>query len=81
MDQVKVIWDLMKKAQDRQKSYNENCRRKLEFEVGQKVFLKVSLMKGVKRLRIKGKLSPKFIGPFKILYRVGKVAYELALPT
>ena len=46
-----------------------------------KVFLKVSPMKGVKRFEIKGKLSLKFIGPFEILCRIGKVAYESALPT
>ncbi|XP_057550621.1 uncharacterized protein LOC130828676 [Amaranthus tricolor] len=80
VDQVKVIQGLMKRAQDRQNIYNDNHRRKLEFEFGQKVFLKVSPMKGVKRFRVKGKLSPKFIGPFEILRRIGEVAYELALP-
>ena len=80
VDQVKVIRNLMKRAQDRQKSYNDNRRRKLEFEVGHKVFLKVSPMKGVKRFGVKGKLSLKFIGPFEILRRIGEVAYELALP-
>ena len=61
----------MKRAQDRQKSYNDNRRRKLEFEVAHKVFLKVFPMKGVKRFGVKGELSPKFIGPFEILGRIG----------
>ena len=67
-------------AQSRQKSYTDVRRRKLEFNVGDKVFLKVAPMKGVMRFGKKGKLSPRFIGPFEILERVGKVAYKLALP-
>jgi hypothetical protein len=70
----------MKAAQDRQKSYADVRRRPLEFEVGDKVFLKVSPTKGVKRFRIKGKLSPKFVGPYEIAKRVGTVAYKLELP-
>ncbi|KAL5562060.1 hypothetical protein UlMin_031807 [Ulmus minor] len=52
----------------------------LEFEIGEKVFLKIAPMKGVLRFGKKGKLSPRFIGPYEILERVGKVAYRLALP-
>ncbi|XP_074296964.1 uncharacterized protein LOC141627631 [Silene latifolia] len=70
----------MKAAQDRQKSYADVRRRPLEFEVSDLVFLKVSPMKGVKRFGIKGKLSPKFIGPYPIVERVGEVAYKLKLP-
>ena len=55
-------------------------RRPLEFEVGDKVFLKVAPMRGVMRFGRKGKLSPRYIGPFEILERVGVVAYRLALP-
>ena len=55
-------------------------RKLLEFEVGNMVFLKISPMKGVMRFCVKGKLSPRFIGPFEILKRVGTLAYELALP-
>ena len=55
-------------------------RRDLEFEVGDHVFLKVALMRGVLRYGTKGKLSPRFIGPFEILERVGAVAYKIALP-
>ncbi|XP_070042723.1 uncharacterized protein [Nicotiana tomentosiformis] len=52
----------------------------LSFIVGEKVLLKVSLMKGIMRLGKKGKLSPWFISSFEVLRRVGEVAYELALP-
>ncbi|XP_059288288.1 uncharacterized protein LOC132041605 [Lycium ferocissimum] len=55
--------------------------RELEFAVGEKVFLKVSPMKGVMQFGRKGKLSPHFIGPYEILRRIGKVAYELKLPS
>ena len=54
-------------------------RRKVEFEVGDMVFLKVTPMKGVMRFGKKGKLIPKFVGPFEILKHIGKVVYELAL--
>lgn len=67
-------------AQSRQKSYADVRRRDLEFEVGDHVFLKVAPMRGVWRFGKKGKLSPRFIGPFEILDRVGAVAYRIALP-
>ncbi|XP_074277739.1 uncharacterized protein LOC141601362 [Silene latifolia] len=66
IDQVKIIRERMKAAQDRQKSYADIHRRPLEFEIGDKVFLKVSPMKGVKRFGVKGKLSPKYIGPYDV---------------
>jgi len=77
---IRRIRARMQTAQSRQKSYADVRRRDLEFEVGEKVFLKVAPMKGVLRFGKKGKLSPRFIGPFEILERVGPVAYRLALP-
>ncbi|XP_024018709.1 uncharacterized protein LOC112090804 [Morus notabilis] len=71
----------MKTAQSRQKSYANKCKRDLEFEVGNKVFLKVAPMKGVMRFGQNRKLNPRYIGHFEILKRVGKLAYELALPS
>lgn len=70
----------MKAAQDRQKSYADKRRRPIEFYVGDMVMLKVSPWKGVLRFGKQGKLSPRFVGPFKILERVGKQAYRLELP-
>ena len=64
----------------RQKSYANLKRRDVEFQVGDYVFLKVSPMKGVMRFGKKGKLAPRYIGPFEILEKIGMVAYRLALP-
>ncbi|XP_039135347.1 uncharacterized protein LOC120272557 [Dioscorea cayenensis subsp. rotundata] len=63
-----------------EKSYANNRRRILEFKVGDNVFLRVAPTKGVIRFGIRGKLSPRFIGPFEILESIGEVAYRLALP-
>jgi len=67
-------------AHSRQRFYADNRKRNLEFEVGDWVYLKISHMKGVMRFDRKGKLSPRYVGPYEILKRVGKVAYELKLP-
>ena len=74
-----MIKERLKTTQNRQKSYVDNCRRDLEFEVGDHVFLKISPLKPVMRFGSKGKLSPHFVGPFKILERVGPMAYRVAL--
>ncbi|WP_232354503.1 hypothetical protein, partial [Aeromonas jandaei] len=70
----------MKIAQSRQKSYADKRRRPLKFQVGDYVYLKVSPTKGVTRFGVKGKLAPRYIGPFEILECCGKVAYKLRLP-
>ena len=70
----------MKSAQSRQKSYADKRRRPLEFQVGDSVFLKISPFKGIIQFGKRGKLNPRYIGPYEILERVGKAAYILALP-
>jgi hypothetical protein len=67
-------------AQRWQKSYADDRRRDLEFAVGDKVLLKVSPIKGIVHFGIKGKLSPRYIGPYLITARVGSLAYHLQLP-
>ncbi|GJY73328.1 putative reverse transcriptase domain-containing protein [Tanacetum coccineum] len=67
-------------ARDRQKSYADRRRKPLDFQVGDKVMLKVSPWKGVIRFDKQGKLNPLYIGPFKVLAKVGTVAYRLELP-
>ena len=80
VEKIALIKERLKTSQNRQKSYADNSKRDLEFEVGDHVFLKVSPMKLVMRFGSKGKLSPHFVGPFKILERVGSMAYRVALP-
>ena len=70
----------MKEARSRQRSYAYNRRRKLEFSVGDLVFIHVSPMKGVVRFSRSGKLAPRYIGSFPITERIGSVAYRLLLP-
>ncbi|KAA0033196.1 ty3-gypsy retrotransposon protein [Cucumis melo var. makuwa] len=77
---IQKIRSRMHTAQSRQNSYADVRRKDLEFEVGDKVFLKVAPMRGVLRFERRGKLSPRFVGPFEILERIGPVAYHLALP-
>ena len=77
---VTKVQDRLRVAQDRQKSHADVRTKPLEFQVGDKVMLKVSPWKGVIRFGKKGKLSPRYIGPFEILERIGRVAYRLNLP-
>ena len=79
-EKVSLIRQRLLTAQSRQKSYADVRRRSLEFEIGDHVFLKVMPKRGVVRFGKCGKLSLRFIGPFKILERIGTVAYRLALP-
>jgi len=79
-EKVRIIRDHLRAAQSRQKSWADTRRRPLEFQIGDHVFLRISPTKGVIRFGIRGKLSPRYIGPFEILERVGDVSYRLALP-
>ncbi|KAI3825126.1 hypothetical protein L1987_06602 [Smallanthus sonchifolius] len=79
-DKIFKIKDHLKAARDRQKSYADNRRKPLEFQIGDRVMLKVSPWKGVASFGNHGKLNPRYVGPFEILARVGPVAYKLKLP-
>ena len=79
-EKVPNIQVRMRTAFSRQKSYADPRRRDVQFGVGDHVFLKISPMKGVMRFGKKGKLTPRYIGPFEILDRVGNVSYRLSLP-
>ena len=79
-EKVWVIQKRLKAAIDRQKSYADLKRKVIEYEVRDKVFLKVSLWRKILRFGKKGKSSQRFIGPYEILERIGPVAYRLALP-
>ena len=80
-EKVALIRKRLLMAKSQQKRYADRRRRPLEFEVGDHFFLKVMSKRGVVRFSKQGNLSPRYIGPFKILERVGKVAYRLALPS
>ncbi|GJW29395.1 putative reverse transcriptase domain-containing protein [Tanacetum coccineum] len=79
-EKISQIKDRLKVVRDRQKSYDDKRRKPLKFSVGDYVLLKVSPWKGVVRFGKKGKLTPRFVGPFEIVEKVGPVAYRLNLP-
>nr|GEX19860.1 putative reverse transcriptase domain-containing protein [Tanacetum cinerariifolium] len=79
-EKIVLIKSHIQAARDRQKSYADVKRKPIEFQVGDKVMLKVSPWKGVICFGKRGKLNPRYIGPFKILAKVGTVAYQLELP-
>ena len=79
-EKIQLILERLRTAQSRQKIYADRRRRPLEFQEGDYVFLKVSPKKGVFRFGKKGKLAPRYIGPFEVIKVVGKAAYQLRLP-
>ncbi|XP_071917014.1 uncharacterized protein [Coffea arabica] len=79
-EKVKLIRERLQVAQSRQKSYADTRRKNLEFEIGDKVFLRVKPLKGGVISKKEKKLKPRYVGPFEILKRVGNVAYQLKLP-
>ncbi|GJT24230.1 putative reverse transcriptase domain-containing protein [Tanacetum coccineum] len=79
-EKIVLIKQRMQAAHDRQKSYADRKRKPMEFEIGDRVMLKVSPWKGVVRFGKRGKLNPRYVGPFKVLAKVGKVTYRLELP-
>jgi hypothetical protein len=79
-NKVRVIKKNLEAAQARQKSYHDKRRKPLQFEARDHVYLKVSPTKGVQRFGIKGKLAPRYIGPYEIKETCGPIAYQLKLP-
>jgi hypothetical protein len=79
-ENIRMVRENLNTAQSRQRSYADTRRRELSFEVGDYVYLKVSPIRGIKRFKVKGKLAPRYIGPYQIQARHGKVAYQLSLP-
>jgi hypothetical protein len=79
-EKVKTIQNNLKAAQSRQKSYADIRRRPLQFQVRDFVYLRVSPTQGIQRFGVKGKLAPRYIGPFEVLEICGPVAYHLQLP-
>ncbi|GJR62398.1 putative reverse transcriptase domain-containing protein [Tanacetum coccineum] len=79
-EKIIQIKQRMQVARDRQKSYADLKRKPMEFQVGDKVMLKVSPWKGVVHFGKRGKLNPRYVGPFKVLEKVGSIAYKLELP-
>nr|GEZ57636.1 putative reverse transcriptase domain-containing protein [Tanacetum cinerariifolium] len=79
-EKIGLIKQMMQAAQDRQKNYADRKRKRMEFKIGDRIMLKVSPWKGVVRFSKRGKLNTRYVGPFKVLAKVGKVAYKLELP-
>jgi hypothetical protein len=79
-ERVAEIREKLKAAQSRQKSYADKKRREVSFSPGDFAYLKVSPIRGTRIFQVHGKLAPRYIGPYKVLKRVGEVAYRLELP-
>ena len=80
IDKTQLIKSCLKAAQDRQKSYANLKRKDIEYVVREKVFLKISLWKGVVHFGKHGKLSPRYVGPYEVIEKLGPIVYRQALP-
>jgi len=79
-EQVRIIRENLRIAQSRQKIYADRRRHELHLKVGDYVYLKVSPFYGTRRFQVRGKVAPRYVGPFRITKTVGAVAYQLELP-
>jgi hypothetical protein len=79
-ENIAKVRESMRVAQSHRNSYTNKHIRELSFEEGSYVYRKVSPLRGTKRFHMKGKLAPRYVGPFKILRKIGELAYELELP-
>ena len=79
-EKVKLIRDRLKVAQSRQKSYADSKCKEVVYEIGDRACLHVSPLRGIKQFGVKGKLAPRFLGPYRVLERMREVAYKLELP-
>jgi hypothetical protein len=77
VENVAKVRENLKTAQSRQKSYANKRWRELTFEVGDHIYLKVSPLRGTRRFHVKGKLAPRYVGPYTIIQRFGDLAYKL----
>ncbi|XP_062113959.1 uncharacterized protein LOC133824964 [Humulus lupulus] len=80
MKDIRLIRQRLQTSIDRQRKYADHRQRPLEFEVGEKVLLKIAPLRGAMRFAKKDKSSPRYIGPFEVLEHIWKAAYRLALP-
>src|ERR1041384_5405552 len=79
-EQVRIVCDQLKAAQSSQKSYYDRHHRQESYNLDEKAYIQVTPLEGTQRFGIKGKLAPRYIGPFRILAKCGEVAYQLELP-
>ena len=79
-EQVAKVRENLKATQSRQKSYADTQRRLLKFQPGEYAYLKVSPIRGTQRFQVRGKLAPRYIGPYQIIEKIGAIAYRLELP-
>jgi hypothetical protein len=75
-----MVCENLKVTQTQQKSYADKWRRDLSFEIDDFIYLKVSPMRRTRIFKVKGKLAPRYVGPFKVIDHKGEVAYHLELP-
>ncbi|XP_057506530.1 uncharacterized protein LOC130789727 [Actinidia eriantha] len=78
-NKVRIVKERLKIAQRHRKSYADNQRRDLEFVVGDRVFLRMPPWRGIMRFSKRGKLNPRYVGPYEIVERIGTTAYRLML--